>query len=418
MPDPNKFNGLLAQMGIMSPTEKAQANYQNQLSQLSQSMALRAQNLRAGEMGASFGFPAYMMEQAFHGGGKNQTFNIPDLPQQESTVGQEAIVGQQMQAGNQLDSKGLEELAIQMQGMDPNRASGLQMMALQMRQQEEEAAQKQAQLMKPTTMGTVGVAGNPAGRQEQYSQYNPDTKQYDIKNQGPAYEIGKQGDTNIDLGSVYTGTQQGKATGDFAKFNENTLNFLSSALPVHELLGKGAASGYTGDILTSIDNALATAKTSMTMLLDNPSRANEIVTAEFANKSKWKDVLQKTNLSQSALTGLAYTLAASYNQDGRISDKDLDNAFRELGGKLSNPESARTVLKAAILRNRDRYKNAYESIPDAVVKKNITGMYNKTLSNFDAFEKATKEDGKPSTGLTDAEKAELEALRKQFAGKK
>src|SRR6478736_2043207 len=198
MPDPNKFNGLLAQMGIMSPTEKAQANYQNQLSQLSQSMALRAQNLRAGEMGASFGFPAYMMEQAFHGGGKNQTFNIPDLPQQESTVGQEAIVGQQMQAGNQLDSKGLEELAIQMQGMDPNRASGLQMMALQMRQQEEEAAQKQAQLMKRTTM---------------------------------------------DLGSVYTGTQQGKATGDFAKFNENTLNFLSSALPVHELLGKGAASG-------------------------------------------------------------------------------------------------------------------------------------------------------------------------------
>lgn len=437
MADLSKFGGLLKQMGILSPSEKAQMQYQQQMEQLQASMAMRAQNLQAGQLGTSLGFPVYLMEQALRGGGPNASFNIPGIPAPEDTSRQEQVIGGVM--GNDLPSQGgisgnlpqqpmkySQQLMMMAKKMldlgDTNRASLLQQMAVTAAQDEEEAARKQAEMTKPEGMGTVGVEGQPDFRQQQYREYNPLTGKYEIKNQGPTYRVGSQ-DVNVNLdGELLTGPRQEAKIAEFSELTENTLNFFTSATPVYDLLGQGASAGITGELMTKLDNALATARTSMSLIADDEPRIREMVDTEFSNTSKWKNIVGKTQLSQSALVGLAYTLAASYNKDGRISDNDMRKALEEIGGNLSDPASARRVLRQAVLRSGQRYKNAYRALPDSALKAKLKDQYEDTIGDFARFEKdsvevpaASAEDKKPNT-MSQEDWDELQALRKELGG--
>lgn len=433
MANATKFNGLLSQMGILSPSERAQLQYQQQMEQLHASIQMRNQNLQAGQLGTSFGFPVYMMEQAVKGGGRNSTFKIPDLPQMEDTSAQEGVVRDTI--GNDLPSQGgisgtLKQsdqymlLAKRMLEIgDTNRASLLQQMAVQARYDEEELALKQeaearqqAELMKPENLGTVGVTGQPTGRQELQRQFNPRTGAWDIKPMGPAYEVGSQ-DVNVNLpGEMFTGAKKQERLQQFSELTENTLNFFSSATGVYDLLSSGAASGFTGDAMTAVDNALATAKTSLSLLTDDDKEIRDMVSEELrANNKKWDNVLAKTQLSQAGFVGLAYTLASSYNKDGRISDNDMRKALEELGGNLSDPASARRVLREAVVRAGGRLKNAYRITKHQGLDDDLERMYNDVIGDFTQFEESTRGLDSPR-GEVPQFKTEEEALASGVKG--
>lgn len=428
---------LLQSIGMKTPEElqaEAQARQmqQIQLQQQERQMGMSQQrnNLDVGQLSTGFGFPAYIAAQMKTGGnmGNMGGINIPGVPSQQPfgrtpgiMPGPTSSPYTPLQGDSTKTSDQLRQLLQQANDRgDVASAARIRMALSQAVIQEQEQgfkanedARQQAELNRPVQAGTVGVDGKPSWRQQQDLVYDETTKKWGYRDQGPAYEV-SSGDTNIDVGGLLTGPREEAAAKDFATQTEATLNFLHAAAPVYKLLGEGAASGWTGGAMTKIDNALATARTSLDLLVDDPAQVSKMVNADFANTSKWKTIAGKTQLSNSALVGLAYTLAASYNKDGRISDKDMEKALTELGGNLSDPQSARRVLRQAINRAKDRYKTSWRTTSPLMgdkMRPKVQAMFKDASGDFELFDQENQD----TPQGPDAIAARIAELEKQLS---
>lgn len=437
MAENNDLSGWMERAGILTPSQRAaermkqqQQQYQNQLQMIQAQQAQQQNNLRAGELSTGFGFPTYMIEQAFSGSpGQGPIGAQPPSPGGSyQSPAQDAVMGT-MSGGFGGDPSGRtpgiappevtgkpEPMSVRFGRAakaalqsDPFMAMQLQAEALRAKQEEDkqardeedqlfqrnEEARKAAAAGNSTENFTVGVEGKPKWRQPMT--YVRDTNGQIIgeKKAGPAYEV-SGGDVNLSgIGDLMTGPAKSAAVRDFAKASTNAQNFIDAATPVYDLLSSGAKAGITADLMTKLDNAMATVKNGIQTLSSDPASLRA-VEAEFAKDKAWTEAAKKTHLSMSLLTGLAYADAAAFNQDGRISDADLRASMKKLGGNLSDPESARQVLRQAIEQAKNRYISNYENLEYEDIRNDRKGQYDRVLGKYTEFEKKTA----PSSGVT------------------
>jgi len=437
MAENNDLSGWMERVGILTPSQKAaqrmkeqQQQFANQLATIQAQQQQQQNNLKAGELSTGFGYPTYMINQGFSDNPGEApikptmpTAKPYESPAQNDVLG--AIGGGMFGADPSGRTPGIappevtskpassmsdvfNRAAMAAAKSDPIMAMQLRAEALRAKQEEdkqardeedqkfqrEEAARKRAQAGNSTEVFNVGVDGKPDWRQPMRYVRDADGQIIGTKPAGPPFKV-SGGDVNISgLGEMMTGPQKGKAVTDFASTSIASENFINAAEPVYHLLEQGAKSGITGSLLAKIDNAVATVKTGIQAISSDPA-ALKSAELEITNSATWKAMAQKTHLSQSLLVGLMYADAAAWNKDGRISDADLRASGKKLGENLSDPASARDVLKQAIDQAQQRYTTEYENLPYADIKKDRKEQYDRIIARYDKFQKQFKPQATP-----------------------
>lgn len=358
MAEPSKFSGLLQQMGIFSPTEKAAMQYaQDQQTYQTQLAATQVAQQGASRYGL-FGGPMESIRKQ-QMGVPNQ-MNIPVAPQLPDTSAQEQVMSQTMQGAGSYSQKlyGAAQEFLRMG--DTQRAQQAYAAALQA-YQEEEAQKKQqldmqntyAGMTQPEALATVGVAGNPLGRQQQIRVYNPETGQHEIRNQGPSYEIGKN-ETNVNLGGLLTEAQSGDELRTLADRITAARGFTRMVGAVRSQLQKGGKTGIPQRIFSFVDEAINTVK-AVSIDRDVPAFADDLL-----SDNKWQEIMKATNISKAQLIQIAYQRAKLFDQDGRIAKDDFKNAMDQLGASLSSPEAVLSVLLENAQQSMAEIEEAYQ----------------------------------------------------------
>jgi hypothetical protein len=449
MAETNKFAGLLDQMGIMSPSDRATLKYNQQMAQLQFQQQQRLEAQRSGQMAArgGFGYPAYLMERAFNGGGGNM--QMPTPPPQEDTSQVEGIMNQTLggqvgapQAGQvqtygvgeggsstpapmKKPSQSLIEAAQQILRLggteNVKRAQMLYAKSLELQQQEAEEERKvaeaeikqneEARKRNPNNPFAVGVEGDPDMEQgavyetdaRGVVQYNPDGTPK-IKKVGSPMAKYKGTQVTVDTGDMLTDSQRGNESIKFRDRVKNARTFVRTSQQYLGDIVKGGAGGITGEIVTKMSNAFDTAKYALRAFKPDSDYFSE-------SNSQWESLAKNTALSKATIIGMAYTLAASHSEDGRISDADYKYAVQELGGNLSDASKARAVMLRAINNLKGTIDDSYVTLPDSV-RNDVKGVYGDFSKDFDtAFPKDKLQE--PGPGDED----ELEALLNKYAPK-
>ncbi len=401
MAEPNKFAGLLQQMGILSPTERDAQNYALQMQQYQQQLQGQQVAQQSASRYGLFGGP---MEQAKAAqfGVPNQ-LKIPDIPQAPDTSQAEQVMAGTLGspvAGGSYSSQ-LYSASQQFLRMgDTQRAQMAYAAALQAAQEEQEEGRKVAEERRkaaaagnPGNPFTVGVAGNPHGRQEMRDIKDEYGRVIGQERVGPSYEIGKN-ETNVNLGGILTESQRGDEVRKFADQLKTASAFINNSKQYLGDISKGGVGGTAGNIVKVMSETFDTAKYALRAFKPDANYFDE-------TDSRWEALSKNTGLAKATIIGMAYTLAASHSQDGRISDADFRYAMDELGGNTSSPEKAAAVMKRAIANLRKRIDDAYNYMPDDAAKKSVTGIYERFGKDFDAvFPKGSLDDA-PVSSETD-----------------
>lgn len=377
MAEPSKFSGLLQQMGILSPSEQAAQQYQNQLQQLqAMQMTQQVANQGASRYGL-FGGPVAQAEARRMG--NPSSFKIPELPQAENTQPAQQIMQGAMQSGASQSSQLYKASQDFLKMGDTQRAYQAYAAAVQAAQLEQEEQRKQqelglklredqrrqAELTKPENFGTVGVAGNPKGRQVLNRTYNEATGQWELTPEGHSYEV-SGGDTNVNLGSLLTDAQAGDEVRKLADKVTAARGFTRLIGSVREQLQKGGKTGIPQQVFSFVDEVISTAK----HVIVDPDVSG--YAAELLSDGRWQEKMKATHISQSQLIQLAYQRAKMFDQDGRIAKDDFKNALDQLGARLSNPEAVLSVLLENAGQSIREIEEAYErtgaitKIPDGL----------------------------------------------------
>ena len=116
-----------------------------------------------------------------------------------------------------------------------------------------------------------------------------------------------------------------------------------------EIAGNANLFGNDPDDITSQDSLASQSQGVMDQVLDGMDFGK----AGAIEREKYK----------SAMNSFAYTVALINNPDGRISEADYQNALREVGGNLSDPDVVKAVLEGAYDRGRKSVTDSLRSSP-------------------------------------------------------
>lgn len=380
MAEPSKFSGLLQQMGLLSPGEKAAQQQQAQMQQYQTALLARQSAQQSASRYGLFGGP---VEQSMARNlGVPQNMQIPGIPQMEDTSAQEGIMSRTMgQAGSYSQSLYAASQELLRMGDTP-RAQQAYAAALQAMQEEQEEMRKQEKAYRdevefraPKSLATVGVEGDPRGRQQLGTQYNPETGRIEQTNLGHSYQIGEGVNVNFD-GSMLSQSQEGD---EIRKFNDRlkaSANFVNTSKLYLGDIAKGGVGGTAGDIVKGLSEAFDTARYALKAFKPDADYFN-------MGDSRWERLSSRTGLAKATLVGMAYTLAASHSQDGRISDNDFKYAMEELGN-ASSPEKARLVMLRALQTMRGRVDNEYKYLPNDRIRAGVASNYRTFQQDFDS----------------------------------
>jgi hypothetical protein len=374
--EPSKFSGLMQQMGIFSPSEKLQMQQAQQMQQYQAQMQAKQIHQQGASRYGLFGGP---VQQAQEANGPQ----IPGLAPMEDTSRQAAIMQDTMSTGGAYSSQLYKASQEFLRMGDTGRAQQAYAAALQASQEEqnerlerEKNDRERIQMRQPEGMGTVGVAGKPDFRQQQYRQLNAAGDGYDIVNQGPAYQV-SSGDTNVNMGGMLNEREEADEIRKFANLLKSSSAFVSGSKHYLGDIAKGGVGGAAGSIVKGLSETFDTAKYALKAFVPDANYFDE-------SNSRWEELSKNTGLAKATIVGMAYTLAASHSEDGRISDNDFKYALEELGGMTSDPAKARAIMLRAIGNLRQRVDTAVRYAPlSEKGMKTIGALHSKFSQEYD-----------------------------------
>lgn len=328
-----------------------------------------------------FGGPVEQAQRQQMGATPGQ-LKIPDLPAPQDTSQQEQIMAGSVSGAGSYSSQ-LYNASQQFLRMgDTQRAHMAYVAAMEASQQEaeekrksEEAMRNEAQAGNPGNPFTVGVSGTPTGRQQMRDVKDKYGRVIGQEAVGPSYEIGKN-ETNVNVGGLLTEQQTGAQVLDANKQIRSAADFINSSKQYLGDVAKGGVGGAAGSVVKGLSEAFDTAKYALRAFKPDANYFNETDT-------RFEDLSKKTGLAKATIIGMAYTLAASHSQDGRISDADFKYAMDELGGNTSSPEKARAVMLRAVANLRKRIDRLYDYPDSDAVRIGIEPNYKRFVGEYD-----------------------------------
>lgn len=418
----NMFDGILEELGIYSPAQKRvmAANQEMQRRAMEQQNRLvQAQYAsHMANMGQSYGFPSALASGALDnpsapasqlgsmlGGGLKKLGGIitgnrsgptqgiqsqPDSQDSDSTsdlitnaiqssngdIGQALVkAGRALLNSSNLDQR---QMGVKMLAKGTQLTQEMDAKKAQTERDQTQATQNEASANKlniDAGMATTGAKiGDTRTIQDGENQHQEEV--VDIKNGKPIWApIGSSGprspkQTIQNFDDPRTGSQKGE---DFSKFKAkttSTLETLDLLEKVKEGVKNGAANGWVGSAAVGLDNALQGTRQVISMLKDNgkfDASAQKYLDNPdlLLNTEGWNKLVTTTAIGQARLADLTFALAAAQNPDGRLSEKDIVRAAKQVGANIVDPKKAVAMFDSVAKDVLDKYDISYKTLQAA-----------------------------------------------------
>lgn len=389
--------GLFAELGIYSPSEKAQMQMeQNQAMQaqflLQQQLAAQAQQAQIHSANAKSSVPTGYNFSTFLGMGGMQNLNQADrLAAQAQGMARQvpnAFSQSQPQAPyGASDKAGIspEQIVTQALQQYPNdkptalRVAGKQLATLGQARNDPYLQNIGANLLNKAVEADKEVADLKAknaearkaqisankeagpGSAETYRTSNGDIttyrKKYDAEGNYIGDEIKGSGpNKQVTSNDGLTDTQVGANVDKFASLVTNTDATISAMRDIRTNLSKGSAQGWTAAGVGFMNNVKGTLE-QLASTGTYSAGAQEALSKFAPTFQEWAD---KTGVNDSIWNDLVSNLAKTYNPTGTITEKDITRAAKTVGQNVSNPQTVAKILEDAERRSRQFVDKTYK----------------------------------------------------------
>jgi hypothetical protein len=391
---------LFSQLGILSPSEKAkqqmeqnqamQAQFilQQQLQAQAQSQAVTQQtNIANAKSNVPTGFnfstflglggaqnlsQADQLARQAQGGqqGANNITNLPSTGQDQSSGVPEQIITSALQqypndkakafriAGQQLAAMGQANQRQDLMSLGANlidRASSADKEQEELKNKQVDTQTKQVELT--GKQGALDNPGNtfqghdPDGNMVTYQPQFKDGKYTGLKvvTAGPNKQITQSGD-------LLTPTQAGEEAIKMKDLIKNTDATVSAMRDISSNLKKGAAQGWAGSGVGFMNNIKGT----LEQLASNNSYSPAADAALKKFAPDFQEWANKTGVNDSIWNDLVSNLAKTYNPTGTITEKDITRAAKTVGQNISNPSTVAAVLEDAERRSKNFVDTSFQ----------------------------------------------------------